>query len=112
LSSKSFRVVFTDVSLEEDLVRLESGSFEERRMTGWIRKAISRLSENPKVGIKVPSKYWPEAYIQKYQIDNLWKVNLPMGWRMMYTLSEHELEVLGVILEWFNHVHYARRHGY
>jgi hypothetical protein len=35
-----------------------------------------------------------------------------MGWRMMYTLANQELEVLGVILEWFNHPHYERRHGY
>ena len=109
---KPFRVVFADFSLKESLEKLERGTFEEKRLAGWIRKAIDDITTDPKYGIKVPRKYWPKEYIQKYGIDNLWKVNFPMGWRLMYSLSDHELEVLGVILEWFNHPHYERRHGY
>ncbi len=79
LSFKPFCVVFIDPSLKDDLEKLEKGTFEEKRLAGWIRNAIDRLAENPECGIQIPRKYWSEKYIRDYGIDNLWKINLPMA---------------------------------
>ncbi len=106
------RVVFVDPSLVESLRKLEEGTFEEKRLAKWIRHAIDCVSLDPQYGTKVPSKVWPKEYVQEYKITNLWKVDFPMGWRMMYTLRNEELDILSIILEWFNHPHYERRHGY
>ncbi|MFH0969980.1 MAG: hypothetical protein V1776_00790 [Candidatus Diapherotrites archaeon] len=110
--STPFRVVFVDPSLKADLEKLEKGTFEEQRLAGWIRKAIDRLVIDSKYGVKVPSSLWPKVYIQEYKITNLWKIDLPHGWHMMYTIRKHELDLLGVILEWLDHARYERRHHY
>ena len=112
MPANAVRVVFVDPSLKVDLEKLEKGTFEERRLAGWIRKAIDRLLVDPKYGVKVPSYLWPKEYIQDYKITNLWKIDLPQGWRMMYTIRKNELELLSVILEWFDHTNYGRRHHY
>ncbi|MEK6821179.1 MAG: hypothetical protein AABY11_02145 [archaeon] len=108
----SSRVVFVDFSLKVTLEKLESGTFEDRRLAKWIRKAIQELHRAPDFGIRIPRKYWPAFYVQSYEIDNLWKVDLPRGWRLVYTLRTTELEILSVLLEWFDHSSYEHRFGY
>jgi hypothetical protein len=46
-------------------------------------------------------------------MNNLWKYDLPDGWRLIYTLSTpNKIEILAIILEWFDHKNYERRFGY
>jgi len=34
------------------------------------------------------------------------------GWRLLYTLKEEEMVVIGIILEWLPHKEYERRFKY
>ena len=78
-----------------------------------IRKAIEEIKENAFVGIRIPKRLFPKDYITKYGITNLWKYDLPDGWRLIYTLtSPNKVEVISVILEWFNHKEYEKRFRY
>ena len=47
-----------------------------------------------------------------YEIDNLWKYDLPRGWRLMYSVARDEVIVISIILEWLPHKEYERRFGY
>ena len=76
------------------------------------QSTIKTLKENPQAGPKVPRPLWPRIYIKSYGIDNLHKMDLPDGWRLTYTLKGSQVEVVSVILEWFDHKEYARRFGY
>ena len=83
----------------------------------WLKKhigrAISDLRENVFSGINVPKRLIPKYYIDKYNIDNLWKYDLPKGWRLLYTIiNENEIQLLSIILDWMNHKDYERRFGY
>ncbi|MDP2666323.1 MAG: type II toxin-antitoxin system RelE/ParE family toxin [Candidatus Diapherotrites archaeon] len=101
-----------DSQLEYHLDRLRKGPFEDRRLADYIDKAFIDLKENPIGGIKVPKKLWPKEYVVKYRITNLFKYDLPNGWRLLYFLRGNDLEVLAIILEWLSHKDYERRFGY
>lgn len=62
--------------------------------------------------IHVPKRLIPRAYIQKYGINNLWKDDMPKGWRLMYFIVNEELVVVSIVLEWFNHKEYEKRFKY
>ena len=51
--------------------------------------------------------------ITKNKVTNLWKYDLPDGWRVIYTTTTpNKVEIISVILEWFNHKEYDRRFSY
>jgi Txe/YoeB family toxin of Txe-Axe toxin-antitoxin module len=112
VNGKPVYVSFGDKSIEEDYETLKEGKFEDKRLYEFIERAIKDLKENPTCGIKIPKKIWPAVYIKKFDIANLWKYDLPNGWRLIYTIKTDEIMILSVILEWFDHQDYERRFNY
>jgi Txe/YoeB family toxin of Txe-Axe toxin-antitoxin module len=106
------RVSFADVSLKKAFESLKDGKHEDKQLANFILRAIKDLKENPLCGIKIPSKLWPKEYIKKYEITNLRKYDLPDGWRLIYTIEGNELEIISILIEWFNHKEYEKRFGY
>ena len=106
---KPSKVKFISDELEKDFNSLKDDDFIKRA----IIRAIQDLKENAFCGIQIPKKLFPKEYVQKYGIKNLWKYDLPKGWRLLYTVTaENEVELISAILEWFNHKDYERRFGY
>jgi len=106
---KASKVVFISSELEEDFNLLTA---EDPIKKGMIR-AINDLRENAFSGIQIPKRLFPKEYVQKYGINNLWKYDLPRGWRLLYTVTaENEVELISAILEWFDHKDYERKFGY
>ncbi|QQG39081.1 MAG: hypothetical protein HYS32_01320 [Candidatus Woesearchaeota archaeon] len=106
---KPSKVVFISDELEKDFNKLK----EEDPIKRGIIRAIKDLKENAFCGIQIPKRLFPKEYIQKYGINNLWKYDLPNGWRLLYTITpENEVELISAILEWFNHKEYAKRMRY
>ncbi len=81
-------------------------------MLKLIGKGIARLVENHESGQKVPKKLWPKYYVQRYGINNLWRLRLDDYWRMIYTLVGEHVRIVAVILEVLNHKDYDKRFGY
>jgi len=109
---KPIHVAFGDKRLEREFEGLKSGKFEDNQLSSFIERAISDLKKNPMCGIKVPKTLWPKEYISAFEINNLWKYDLPNGWRLVYTIQTNEVMILNVILEWFDHKEYERRFKY
>jgi len=106
---KASKVVFISSELEEDFNLLTA---EDPIKKGMIR-AINDLRENAFSGIQIPKRLFPKKYVQRYGINNLWKYDLPRGWRLLYTVTaENEVELISAILEWFDHKDYERKFGY
>ncbi len=106
---KASKVVFISSELEEDFNLLTA---EDPIKKGIIR-AINDLRENAFSGIQIPKRLFPKEYVQKYGINNLWKYDLPRGWRLIYTVTaDNEVELISAILEWFDHKDYERKFGY
>jgi len=85
---------------------------ENPQLFKFLERATNDLKENSFCGIKIPKKLWPEEYIRKYSIDNLWKYDMPNAWRLIYTIVKDEIKILAILLEWFDHKKYERRFGY
>lgn len=106
---KKSKVVFISEKLEKTFDSIPESELLKKN----IKKAIENLKENALAGIRIPKRLFPNEYIIKYNITNLWKYDLPDGWRLIYTLvSPNKVEILSVILEWFNHKDYERKFHY
>ncbi|MBS3123513.1 hypothetical protein J4437_02645 [Candidatus Woesearchaeota archaeon] len=106
---KPSKVVFISEELERDFNSLKE---DDPLKKGMVR-AIQDLKENAFSGIQIPKRLFPKEYVQKYEINNLWKYDLPRGWRLMYTIApSNEVDLISAILEWFDHKDYEKRFNY
>lgn len=106
------RVVFADEKLRKAFDRLKVSKTEDKKIYEWLNRAFDDLKEEAFCGIQVPKKLIPNVYIQKYDIDNLWKYDLPRGWRLLYSVAKDEVVIISIILEWMDHKTYERRFRY
>lgn len=106
---KACEVIFADEKVEKLFLSLNEN--EENKK--YILRAIEDIKKNAFCGIPIPKKLIPEEYKQKYQINNLWKYDLPDGWRLIYSITTpNKIEIVSLILEWFDHKNYERRFNY
>ena len=56
----------------------------------------------------------PLSYVDKYKVKNLFWVELPQFWRLLYTLTagQSEEEVVAFVIEIAPHEDYNKRFGY
>ena len=78
-----------------------------------INSALDEIEKNAFCSIQVPKKLIP----RKWQVYfNLWKYDLPKGWRLFYTVAPPDqpgkVLVLSIVLEWMSHKEYERLFGY
>lgn len=106
------QVAFANHKIKEDYLKLQKGSFEEQKLFESISIAISDLKKNPLCGIRIKSKLFPKDYKKRYELTNLWKYNLPNGWRLICTLLGDKEKIVSMIIEWMKHKNYDRRFGY
>jgi len=106
---KPSKVKFISERLEKEFEKLD----ETDPIKKAIKRAIKDLQQDAFFGIQIPKRLFPKEYFQKYQINNLWKYDLPDGWRLIYTVtSENKVQIVTAILEWFNHPEYEKRFHY
>ena len=106
---KKSSVTFANEELEKTFNKLA----ENEEIKKFIIRAIKDIEENAFCGIKIPKRLIPREYIQRYKINNLWKYDLPDGWRLVYSITTpNKVEILCAILEWFNHKTYERKFHY
>lgn len=105
-------IKFAEVKLKNELENLRNSKTEDKKLYDWINRALDDIEENAFCSIQVPKKLIPKIYIDKYGIDNLWKYDLPRGWRLLYSIANGEICVISIVLEWMDHKEYERRFGY
>ena len=99
---------FADEKIKEAFYKLEQGGDQERELFKLIKQALANIEENAFCGIQIPKKLIPQEYEQKDDVGNLWKYDLPRGWRLIYSIAREEVVVISLILEWFDHKEYER----
>ena len=77
-----------------------------------INRTIELLKIQPDYGIHIARKLIPKKFIEEYAINNLWKINLPDAWRLLYTLNTNRVEILTILLEVINHNEYNKLFKY
>lgn len=105
-------VFFGDEKLKSTYEELKNSKTEEKQLYEWIQRAIEDLGENAFCGIQIPKRLIPKEYSIKYNIDNLWKYNMPNAWRLLYSVGREGVVVVSIILEWMDHKDYEKRFKY
>lgn len=115
-TSKALRVKYSPL-FEEQLSELRAIIKEKNsKFHNQLLKAIEREKDNLLIdmhrGIQIPKSQIPKEYIDNYGVTNLWKINLPDYWRMLYTIVGNEFEIISILLEFMNHKEYDKKFGY
>ena len=104
-------ISFGDEKIKKAYQELENNKFQDKQLKGWLDKAFEELEKNAFCGIQIHKRLIPKEY-KKFELDNLWKYNLPEAWRLIYTIKKDQVIILSIILEWLNHKEYERRFRY
>src|SRR3989344_3019387 len=103
------KVIFADEELKKIFESLE---FKDERLYKEIEEALKVIKQDVFFGRNVKKKLIPKELIRKYELDNLWIYNLRKDWRLLYTITNNEVEVLAIVLDWMNHKDYERLFGF
>jgi mRNA-degrading endonuclease RelE of RelBE toxin-antitoxin system len=106
------KVRFADEKLRIAFYDLEKGDKSERDLFKAVSKALDKIEDNAFCGIQILKKQIPKEYSEKYKVKNLWKYDLPKGWRLIYSVVADEIVVVSLILDWFDHKEYERKFKY
>ena len=106
------RIFFAEEKIGKSFEELKIGKTEEQELYKSLNHALENLKRNAYSGIQIPKHLIPKEYANKYGIDNLWKYDLPKGWRLIYSVGNRGIEVVSIILEWLDHKNYERRFKY
>ena len=105
-------IKFAEEKLKETLAKLKTSKTEDQNLYKWINRALDDIEEDAFCATQVQKKLIPKVYIDKYGINNLWKYDLPSGWRLLYSVANNDVIVLAIIIEWFSHKEYEKRFKY
>ena len=105
-------IKFAEEKLKNNLNKLKDSKTEDKKLYEWINRALDDLEENAFCGIRIQKRLIPKTYLEKYNIDNLWKYDLPRGWRLIYSVANGQIYILSIILEWMSHKDYEKRFNY
>jgi hypothetical protein len=84
---KRIRVIFSPEA-ETVYTRLNASapkSKSDKMILRALQKKIELLKANPHYGNPIAKKLIPESYKELYGVTNLFRVELPLYWRMLYT---------------------------
>ena len=95
---------------EEKLKGIES-SFHQTLLRSIIR-IRDLLKQNPFAGDQVTKKQIPLKYSEKYEVQNVWRIELANRWRLVYTIIGNEVEIVNFIMDIYNHKDYDKVFGY
>ena len=77
-----------------------------------IKDKIEHIQNNPHFGQPIAKRLIPKRYTLKYGITNLFRIELPYYWRMLYTLTNDDVTIVAFVLEIMDHKKYDKRFNY
>src|SRR3989338_9677758 len=95
---------------EEKLKGIDS-SFHQILLRS-INRVSSLLKQNPFAGDQVKKRQIPSKYIQKFDAENVWRIELADRWRLVYTITGNQIEIIAFVMDIFDHRDYDRVFGY
>ncbi len=113
---KKVRVILSPEAEEvyNHLNKEAPNSKTENTILKAINKKVELIKVNPHYGNPISKKLIPQEYKENYGITNLFRVELPDYWRMLYTLTDGEskIEIIAFVLDIMDHEIYDKKFGY
>ncbi|MBN2368371.1 hypothetical protein JXC34_05115 [Candidatus Woesearchaeota archaeon] len=96
------------------LVEQAPTSKNERAILNALEKKIELIKANIHYGNPIEKDKIPGEYIINYDVRNLFRVELPNYWRMLYTLTndDSEIHIIAFVLDIIDHKEYNKKFGY
>ena len=114
--NKIIRVIFSPEAEEfySYLNKKSISSKTEKMILKAVHKKIELIKENIHYGNPLAKKLIPQEYKIKYNIPNLFRVELPKFWRMLYTITNgnSEIEIVAFVLDVIDHKKYDIKFSY
>ena len=112
---KPVRVILSPEA--EEVYKKLNSEAESNKQSRMILKAVNNKIElikaNIHYGDPIGKNLIPEEYRAKYGTTNLFRVELPAFWRMLYTLTNNEqVEIIAFVLDIIDHPTYDGKFGY
>lgn len=112
---KKVRVILSPEA--EEVYKYLNANAENSKTERMILKAVNQkielIKQNIHYGDPIAKNLIPDEYRQKYGAKNLFRIELPAFWRMLYTLTnEDEIEIIAFILDIIDHPTYDKKFGY
>jgi hypothetical protein len=109
---KTIRIILSDEARKvyEYLNSEAERSKIERSILNAVNNKVKLIKENPHYGDVIAKRLIPK----EYGVDNLFRIELPNFWRMLYSLEEGEskIEIVAFVIEIVDHKKYNKRFGY
>ncbi len=102
------RVVFESEKVQKQYESLKNRK-EFKSLYNSLNKAFKEISKDPSSGISLEKYRIPKDISKRF--DNLWKYDLPMGWRLLYSTEADRIIIMAIILEWCDHKTYQRKYS-
>lgn len=83
---RDVKVIFSQDALKVYNLLKSSSVKNDLILSKSIEYKINLLKENPQFGDPISKNKIPIIYVNKYGINNLYRVKLPLFWRLLYTL--------------------------
>lgn len=113
---RAAKIIFSPESREvyHLLEERSANSKMDRMLLDAINKKIELVKLDIRYGNPIAKDLIPEEYIIKYGVKNLFRVELPVFWRMLYTnvRETREIEIVAFILDILDHSSYDKKFGY
>ena len=84
-------------------------SSKDTTLLNAINRIFDVIVNNPFYGENARKDLIPKEYRQKYDVGNLFIVDLPDYWRMIYTLESDEIEIIAFVLDIIDHDKYNKK---
>jgi hypothetical protein len=112
---KKVRIVLSKQA--EEVYRYLISVAEKSKINASILRSINSkkdlIRENVHYGDSIPKNLIPLEY-KKLGVTNLFRIELPNFWRMLYTLTDGEtkIEIIAFVLSIVDHKEYNKKFGY
>jgi hypothetical protein len=112
---KEIRIILSPEA--EEVYRKLNAEAETNKQSRMILKAINQkkelIKQNIHYGNPIAKNLIPEEYKKKYSATNLFRVELPAFWRMLYMLTNNqEVEIVAFVIDIIDHPTYNDKFGY
>lgn len=86
----------------------ESNLKSDKSILNSINNKVELLKLNPHIGNPISKKLIPKIY----NSTNLFRIELPCFWRMLYVLDGNSVEIIAFVLDIISHDDYNKIFGY
>ena len=110
MTEKSSEIRWESEKVKEAFYQLEKNN---QVLFKQINMALDAIERNAFCSTNIPKRLIPKKW---KHFSNLWKYDLPSGWRLFYTVAAPDvpgsITVLAITLDWLDHKEYERLFKY